>query len=251
MDIKKRMTFAQLLSRLGGPDLSEEGIEVLVCFLEDEEDANHQINAAKTLKEKGKIVLSIGLLPFSFENKKTILASLERAQILKRVSDGCMLFNKDAFIEGVRNQEEVGTEIELMVSHIEQGLQDILKDGSVNIDAETLREALRNCGTFMVTYGDGAGYDRVGQAFLNAYESISLESLSYKEFDLSTARTLIIKVLVSKEDTLSNADQDRLRQLISNLPNSMNIILGIGTSDLETNQIQIVMLRTGVDTVLS
>lgn len=245
MDIKKRITFTQLLSHCSGPDLSEEGIEVVVCYLEDEEGANHQINAAKALKEKEKIVLSIGWLTSPFENKKAIRSSLGRAMLLQRASDGCILLNKDSFIDRGCKPEEVGTQIELMTSDIEQGLQDILRDGPINIEAETLREVLRDCGTFMVTYGDGTGADRVELAFHNAYESIM-----YKGLDLKTAQTLIIKVLVSKEDTLSTAEQTELKQLISELPEGMNIIFGLGTSDLEAGQIQIVILGTGVLSVL-
>lgn len=243
----KRITFAQLLSRFGGPDLSEAGIEVVVCNLDNEEGANHQINAARALKEKGNIVLSIGLLPFSFENKKTILASFERAQLLQRASDGSILFNKDAIVNRGSKPEEVSAEIEFIINDIEIGLQDILSDGTINIEAETLREALRDCGTFMVKYGDGMGLDRVGLAFSNAYDS-----LSYYKLELSTARTLIIKVILSKGDILTNAELDRLKQLISDLPKNMNIIVGFGTkSDLEAGQIQIVMLGTGVDAVLN
>lgn len=226
-------------------DLSKKRIEVVVCNLDNEENSNHQINAARALKEKGKIVLSIGLLPFSFETKKTIRASLGRAQLLQRASDGCILLNDDSFVNKGSNPEEVSSEIEFIISDIKCGLQDILRDGIINIEAETLRESLRDCGTFMVKYGDGMGLDRVGLAFSNAYES-----LSYYKLELSTARTLIIKVLLSKDDTLTNAEQDRLKQLISNLPKSMNIILGFGISDIQANQIQIVMFGTGVDAVL-
>lgn len=240
MDIEKRMTLTQRLS-----DLSKECIEVIVCYLEDEEDANHQINAAGALKEEGKIVLSIGLLPFSFENKKTILASLGRAQLLQLASDGCILLNDDSFVNRGCNPEEVSSEIEFIISNIECGLQDILREGTINIETETLREALRDCGTFMVKYGDGMGLDRVGLAFRNAYGS-----LSYYKLELSTARSLIIKVFLSKCDTLTNAEQDRLKQLIADLPKSMNIILGFGISDIQAGQIQIVMLGTGVDVVL-
>ena len=122
-------------------------------------------------------------------------------------------------------------------------------DGIVNIDAETLKEALRDCGTFMVTYGDGpAGLNGVGLAFEEAYDRAQF---LYENFNLHTARSLIIKVLLSEGNTLSNAEQDRLKQLISHLPKSMNIILGICTkSNLDADQIQIVMLGTGVDTVL-
>lgn len=243
--IVKTMSFAQLHSRLGEPDLSEEGIEIVPCNLDNEENSSHQINVAKTLKEKGKIVLSIGLLPFSFETKKTMLASLERAQLLQHASDGCILINKDSFIEKGSNPEEVAIQIELLISDIEQGLQDILRDGIINIEAETVREALRDCVTFMMTYGDGMGADRVGDAFRNAYES-----QLYCNLELTTARTIVIKILLSKEDTLTYAEQDRLTQLISDLPKSMNIIFGIGISDLEANQIRILILGTGVDSVL-
>lgn len=246
MDIRKRMSFAQLLSRFGGPDLSEVGIDVVVCNLDNEKNSHHQINAAIALKEKGKIVLSIGLLPFSFKNKKTMLASLGRAQVLQHASDRCILLNDDSFVNRGSRPEEVSTEIEFIINDIETGLQDILSDGTINIEAETLREALRDCGTFMVKYGDGMGVDRVGLAFSNAYES-----LSYYKLELSTARTLIIKVLISPGDTLSKAEHDRLKQLISDLPKNMNIILGFGISDLQADQVQIVMLGTGVDAVLN
>lgn len=250
MDIKKRISLMQHLNLLGESRLSNHGIEVVVCYLED--DNIHQINTIKALKEEKVIVLGVGMLPFSSVNRKTKLASLKRAQLLQRASDGCILFNKDAFIGGERNLEEVNAGIEQMVSHIEKGLLDILKDGIINVDIITLKEALRDCGTFMVSYGDGGGLDRVGLAFLNAYESVACEPLSYKKFNLNTARTLIIKILLSKGDTLSTAELSRLGKLVRSLPQRMNVIVGIGNSDeLEKGKIQIVMLGTEVDAELN
>lgn len=229
-----------MLRLTGNVNLSEEGIEVVFCHLGDEDNVSHQMNVIGALKDAGKVILSIGLQP-SFYDLEERLASIDRANQLSKVSDGFILLRKGDFIEGDETPEDVDAKIALQIGDIKRGLKDILRDGIINIDSECVREILENCGTFMVSRGVGTGINRVESAIQRAFATPL-----YSDFDMSTAKALIIKVLIPKQDTLSGEEMKRLQQLISYLSESKEVIFGLGSCEAEENQVEIVMLGAGL-----
>ena len=239
------ITFAQLLVSLHDDILSEAGIEVLVCSFDDEESYICNLKTANELKEKDKVVLLIGILPFVFVGERVVLNALRRLDKFCRIVDGCFLLNKETLSDS-NGETDVTSLIEDEIYNIEQTLRYILKEGTLNISAETLREGLKDCGTFMVTRGEGCGNDRVEKAFKEAYTSPSFYKL-----DITTARKLFIKILVPTGQSLSIEEMNKLQYLFSTLPHTKDIILGIGERDTEPgdDKLEVLMLATGPDTI--
>ena len=135
--------------------------------------------------------------------------------------------------------DEVEAEVETVVFNIEDGLRDILWEGSMPIEASTVRDALKDCGTFCVARGNGCGPDRIEMAIQNA-----LNQVLEQGFDIRSSRRLIIKVLVSKQQ---DGEIEKLQQFISTLPKHMDVIWGVSKYELDENELEIVLLATGVE----
>ena len=60
---KRSITFTDLLNMLDGPELNDVGIEVVVTDFEVDE--YNGLRRAEKLKDEGKTVLGIGILPFA------------------------------------------------------------------------------------------------------------------------------------------------------------------------------------------
>ena len=193
------------------------------------------------LKNDGKIVLGIGVLPFLASGENVIRDSLERAMQLQQIADGSLLLNKESLLSKSLSFDEVEAEVETVVFNIEDGLRDILWEGSMPIEASTVRDALKDCGTFCVARGNGCGPDRIEMAIQNA-----LNQVLEQGFDIRSSRRLIIKVLVSKQQ---DGEIEKLQQFISTLPKHMDVIWGVSKYELDENELEIVLLATGVEGV--
>lgn len=234
----KMHTFSQLIGMLGDPSLTDEGIEVVLCTLESE---SNNLKLIEDLKNDGKIVLGIGILPFLASGENVIRDSLERAMQLQQIADGSLLLNKEALLSKSLSFDEVEAEVETVVFNIEDGLRDILWEGSMSIEASTVRDALKDCGTFCVARGNGTGSDRIEMAIQNA-----LNQVLEQGFDIRSSRRLIIKVLVSMQQ---EGEIEKLQQFISTLPKHIDVIWGVSEYELDENELEIVLLATGVEGV--
>ena len=92
---KKKITFTDLLTMLTNPDPTDADIEVVVTDFEDDED--NGLRRAEKLKDDGKTVLGIGILPFAAAGDKGLLDALVRCQQLQHISDGCVLINRETW----------------------------------------------------------------------------------------------------------------------------------------------------------
>ena len=146
-NIKRKNNFTHL------PDYD---IELLICNLEDPESFEFILKRTQDLKNVGKIVLAIGILPFNVwsECKELFYESIERCRLLQRVVDGLIVLSKDRFWEeSDLHSKEIDNRISAFICEIEQGLSDILTPGVRNIDLPVLKEMLHDCRTFVVARG--------------------------------------------------------------------------------------------------
>lgn len=243
-DNERTITFAQLMGLLDEPNLSDNGIDIIVSDLWNENSCVDNLKSIISLKNRGHIVLGIGKLSSLSLGVDGVSASLKRAEHFVKVADGCLIFNEERFLSHKRmNPDNKRINADIVIFDIEQGLRDILKEGNPNIDSDTLKDSLIDCGTFAVTRGIGKGVDRVVTAFQEAYKVPV-----YFNFHPDSALKIIIKVLVPAQSPLSDNESSELRKLISNLPKRRDVVVGVGNKKLKDDEIEIVMLRTGVNT---
>ena len=248
---KKSITFPDLLNMLDGPELNDVGIEVVVTDFEVDED--NGLRRAEKLKDEGKTVLGIGILPFAAVGDKGVLDALVRCQQLHQIADGCVLVNRESlrskitpsslsFSEEIESVEE---EVDKIILNIRKGLSDILLPGKINIESSVLREVLRDCGTLLIVRGAGTGADKMEKALKEAFDKAA-----EGRFDITTARKLVIKILISNGTELRMDELGKLQQFISLLPNNVEVISGISDTYNDMAELEIVILATGVDAVL-
>lgn len=240
-----------MLNMLPDPEISDVEIEVVVTDFEVDKD--NGLRRAEKLKDEWKTVLGIGILPFAAVGDKGLLDALVRCKQLQQIADGCVLVNKEYLRSKItpsslsfsEELESVESEVDKIIINIRKGLSDILLPGKINIDSSDLREALRDCGTFLIVRGAGSGADRMGKVLKEAFDKAEEE-----RFDITTARKLVIKILISNGTELRMDELGKFQQFISSLPNNVEVIFGFGDSYNNLAELEIVILATGVDAVL-
>ncbi|MBD5292975.1 MAG: hypothetical protein HDS23_07030 [Bacteroides sp.] len=248
---KRSITFTDLLAMLPDSELTDADIEVVVTDFEVDKD--NGLRRAEKLKDEGKTVLGIGILPFAAVGDKGVLDALVRCQQLHQIADGCVLVNRESlrskitpsslsFSEEIESVEE---EVDKIILNIRKGLSDILLPGKINIESSVLREVLRDCGTLLIVRGVGTGADKMEKALKEAFDKPA-----EGRYDINAARKMIIKLLVSRGTGLSMDELGKLQQFLSTLPNNIEVIFGTGNSNNNTAELEVVILATGVDVVL-
>ncbi|MDE7420636.1 MAG: hypothetical protein K2N35_10545 [Muribaculaceae bacterium] len=221
--------------------LSDHDIEFLICHLEDFESFEFILKRARDLKNTGKIVLAVGILPFywfSEEYKDRFYESLERYRLLKCVVDGLIVLKKDSFWEeSDLYSKEIDNRINTFIHEIVQGLADILTPGVRNIDLLVLKELLHACHTYVVARGWGNGANRVRNALRQVREVFS-----FCGFDMILARAVVIKIIEPNEDPLSKEEQELIKNTISGFTDYTDIHLCLDQSSSEYDEIEIIVL---------
>ncbi|MBD5237581.1 MAG: hypothetical protein HDS62_08655 [Bacteroidales bacterium] len=251
MDRKKNsgFIFSKLVDLFKVSESDDTGIKIVACDLENDVS----VKRAQKLKDKGNIVLGIGILPFFAVGEKSLMMALQRAENLARIADGCFLINKEAIrskksISSLLFQEQllaVEAEVDKIVLNIETGLSDILLSGYINIDSSVIKDALQDCGTFKVIRGSGEGSDRMEMALKEAFDQALSERI-----DINTAHKLIIKGLISEDKELKMEELGEFQEFISTLPNNVEVIFGFSNCKIDKAELEIVMLVIGAEPIL-
>lgn len=249
---KHPISFKDLLDTLDVPGESNTfgpGFEVVVSYLESEDES---FEIAPYMKAAGNVVLGIGVVPSLSKGENVFKVAMCNASRFQRNVDGCLLLNEDTILDNIeRNHLTIDVDgwiDEEVVKPIQNGIAEILTPGIPNIASDTLREVLQDCGTFMLTRGKGEGTLRIEDAWINAFNS-ALSIIA--NFEEKTARKLIIKLLIAKDDTVLNHEMLNLKGIVTGLLHCTDVIIGAGYSDsLTYGQIEIVMLASGFDPAL-
>lgn len=241
--------FKDLLDTLGVPEepnFPGEGFEVIVSYLESEDEG---FKIAPYMKAAGNVVLGIGVVPSLSKGENAFVAAMDNAACFQRNVDGCVLLNEDKILQNIElgnlNIDVDGWIDEEMVNPIQNAITEMLTPGIPNISSDNLRDVLRDCVTFMLSHGVGEGTLRIEAAWRNAFDSV-LPIIAH--FDGKKARKMIIKVLVASDDNVLNQEIGKIRALLCNLSPQADIILGVGHSQsLTSGQLEIVIMATGFE----
>lgn len=233
-NIKRKNNFTHL------PDYD---IELLICNLEDPESFEFILKRTQDLKNVGKIVLAIGILPFNVwsECKELFYESIERCRHLQRVVDGLIVLSKDRFWEeSDLHSKEIDNRISAFICEIEQGLSDILTPGVRNIDLPVLKEMLHDCRTFVVAHGSGKGTNRLEDALRQVREVFR-----FCGSDMILARGVVIKIMESQKPPLSKEELKLIENTIFGFTYFSDIHLCLGRACSKDDEIEIIVLGAG------
>lgn len=245
MDNDSSILISQMLDGLNKHPFSELGIEMVLSNLAF---GGHDLPVTQELKEAGKVVLAVGILPSASAGDKAVMEALENAAAFQRNVDGCILLNEDipSQQKDSRAEDMDIPGLDILIA-IEVSLRDILSPGMSGIDAETLKDVLRDCGTFIVTRGVASGEDRIEKAFQQTFHP---SSYPFSKYDIKSARKLIVKALVTKSSTIPLEEAESIRYHVETISPKAIVTFGFGQSEqLEDGQLEIVMLATGMDVV--
>ena len=131
-----------------------------------------------------------------------------------------------------------------------RGITEIIKKkGYVNVDFRDVKTMMKNSGYALMGCGSGTGENRIEDAVKNALESPLLN-----DFDLKTAKSVLINVTVgNNENGLTMAQYGKITDLIQNYTgNANNFKSGIVFDDDQdfADRVNITVIVTGINTVI-
>ncbi|MBD5269261.1 MAG: hypothetical protein HDS43_01375 [Bacteroides sp.] len=239
------------LKLLNAQKLQEAEPVLIVADLGSEKENSLALKAATLGKEKGKVVATILTTPPLSEGEKAVMGALEAAGKISREVDSFLIINKETF--NALPKEECSFD-ELIYSSfaVEESIADgihsimalISEEDEIKIDVQDLKTALAESGTFTVESGLGSGENRVGLAL-----EMVLSSPLMKTCDISSARRILIKVLVPKKTPLTKGEMKLVREFIETLPSYADVKWGVGESD-DDDILSIIILASGFDVKL-
>ena len=137
-----------------------------------------------------------------------------------------------------------------MLATAVRGITEIIKKrGYVNVDFKDVRTMMKNSGYALMGCGSGTGENRIEDAVKNALESPLLN-----DFDLKTAKNVLINVTVGEnEQGLTMAQYGKVTELIQSYTgNANNFKSGIVFDDDPDfgDRVNITVIVTGINTVI-
>ncbi|MDE5847814.1 MAG: hypothetical protein K2H71_10750 [Muribaculaceae bacterium] len=248
----KKITFTELLGLLDCSFLSEHGIEFLICDLKNAKSFDYCMQLAQELRNTGKIVLGIGIMPIftSIRNGNCIHyedspESPERGHRLKSVVDGMIFLWRDSFVTSSEfrlNSKEIDRRINSFICDIEQVFVDILTPGVRNIGSDAIKGMLHNCGRYAVARGSGKGGYRVEKALSEVMDFFRFCG----HYMMQHSRSIVFKIMVPQKYPLSKEEQELIEKNILEISSSTDIHLCVDHLDSEDDNIEIIVLSIGL-----
>ena len=202
-------------------------------------------------KEAGEVTLCILTTPFIFEGEKALHNALVTASNIQHISDACLILTKEipedsnfTFMQGFNR---IGTYI--YASTIADMVRNLVEmttpSASINIDAEDIKQSLRDKGTFVITRGKGGGENRVSKAL-----EATLSSPLMWKCDIYSSRNILFKLLVPEHTDVSSEDFSPLSQFLERMPSHVDVKWGITKSDALQGEVELILLASGFNVKL-
>ena len=136
---------------------------------------------ADMAKKKGILTVAVVTLPFHNEGNESLSKAIDGIHELEKCVDSMLIINNEKLYECYGDlliQDEI-----------------ITKAGHINVDFEDVSKMMRDSGMALMGCGHGSGENRIQDAIKEALESPLLN-----DFDLKTAKNVLINITVGKND---------------------------------------------------
>ncbi len=184
---------------------------------------------ARLAKETGVFLVSVVMMPFSFEGKRRREQAMEALEQVSRVSDIVLCFENDYMEELFRDRSgarEVFEEVNRLLAKATAAVPMMATSpGLINLGLDELAAALENSDSRCI-FGSGSGYgsDRAKQAATAAVESPLMRYHGALRF----ARTAIVHI--AGGDTLSISEIRQAMEVIQRALGSEEVRIFFGTA---------------------
>ena len=153
---------------------------------------------AKMAKDKGVLTVGVVTLPFENEGENAMSRAIDGIHELVKNVDSLLIINNEKLYDffGSHLVHEAFPKADEGLSTAGKGITEIIsRPGYINVDFEDIKTMMRNSGMALMGCGTGSGKNRIEDAVKGALQSPLLN-----DFDLKTAKSLLINITCGKND---------------------------------------------------
>lgn len=153
---------------------------------------------AKMAKDKGVLTVGVVTLPFENEGENAMSRAIDGIHELVKNVDSPLIINNEKLYDffGSHLVHEAFPKADEVLSTAVKGITEIIsRPGYINVDFEDIKTMMRNSGMALMGCGTGSGKNRIEDAVKGALQSPLLN-----DFDLKTAKSLLINITCGKND---------------------------------------------------
>lgn len=153
---------------------------------------------AKMAKDKGVLTVGVVTLPFENEGENAMSRAIDGIHELVKKVDSLLIINNEKLYDffGSHLVHEAFPKADEVLSTAVKGITEIIsRPGYINVDFEDIKTMMRNSGMALMGCGTGSGKNRIEDAVKGALQSPLLN-----DFDLKTAKSLLINITCGKND---------------------------------------------------
>lgn len=153
---------------------------------------------AKMAKDKGVLTVGVVTLPFENEGENAMSRAIDGIHELVKNVDSLLIINNEKLYDffGSHLVHEAFPKADEVLSTAVKGITEIIsRPGYINVDFEDIKTMMRNSGMALMGCGTGTGKNRIDDAVKGALQSPLLN-----DFDLKTAKSLLINITCGKND---------------------------------------------------
>ncbi len=168
---------------------------------------------AKMSKDKGILTVAVVTLPFLNEGNEALSRAIDGIHELEKNVDSLLIINNEKLHEYYGNQliQDAFPQADEVLATAVRGIVEIIKQsGYINVDFKDVETMMKDSGMALMGCGTGSGKDRIETAVKAAFESPLLN-----DFDLKTAKKVLINITCGKNDQgLTMDDLNRINAKI-------------------------------------
>lgn len=153
---------------------------------------------AKMSKDKGILTVGVVTIPFENEGNEALAKATDGIRELEKNVDSLLIINNEKLYEYYGNlllQDAFPKTNEVLSTAVRAIIEIIKKPGYINVDFQDVLTMMRNSGMALLGCGTGSGENRLKDAVDGAFTSPLLN-----DFDLTTAKNLLVNITVSNNE---------------------------------------------------
>ena len=176
---------------------------------------------AAMAKKKGILTVGVVTLPFKSEGCESASKAVDGINELEKNVDSLLIINNEKlydFYGDLLIQDAFPKADEVLATAVRGITEIIKKKGHINVDFNDVRTMMKNSGMALMGCGTGTGDNRLEGAVKNALESPLLN-----DFDLKTAKYVLINITVGRnEKGVKMTQLDEINKLIDRYTGNAN-----------------------------
>lgn len=176
---------------------------------------------AKMAKDKGILTVAVVTIPFENEGDMALSRAIDGIHELVKNVDSLLIINNEKLYEffgGLLIHDAFPKADEVLATAVRGITEIISKPGYINVDFEDIKTMMKNSGMALMGAGVGSGENRIDEAVQGALHSPLLN-----DFDLTTAKNLLINITCGKnEKGLTMDDLKEINAKIADYTGNVN-----------------------------